>query len=94
MPWWTPECKFARLNNNEATSDTEREICAKAYRFVVAAPKREYWKRQMEAMSSSSDIFGLMHWASSIQVKLPPLIHEGIILSKQIERATILRDCL
>lgn len=63
-PWWTPECKFARLNYQDSVSENERKIRAKAYRTIVASSKREYWKRQVEGISSNSDVFKIMKWAS------------------------------
>ncbi|POS86230.1 hypothetical protein EPUL_003091 [Erysiphe pulchra] len=88
----TPECKFASLNYQEVTSETERKIRAITYHAVVASSKRKSWKRQMEAMNFSWDVFKLMHWASPRQSKIPPpLIHQERIISDQAERATILR---
>ncbi|KAI0994968.1 hypothetical protein K3495_g13212 [Podosphaera aphanis] len=46
-------------------------------------------------MKSSSDVFGLMRWATPRQMKIPPpLMHEGRFVLDQAERAEILRDTL
>ncbi|KAI0995288.1 hypothetical protein K3495_g12894 [Podosphaera aphanis] len=93
--WWTLDCKEAHLQYRSAASVAERNQYAKSFRATVAAAKREHWKRKVEAMKSSSDVFGLMRWAVPSQMKIPPpLMHEGRFVSNQAERAEILRDTL
>ncbi|KAI1004666.1 hypothetical protein K3495_g3552 [Podosphaera aphanis] len=94
-PWWTLDCKEAHLQYRSAASVAERNQYEKSLRATVAAAKREHWKRKVEAMKSSSDVFGLMRWAAPTQMKIPPpLMHEGRFIWDQAERAEILRDTL
>ena len=94
-PWWTKECKAARLAYRAAVVDDERKASAKAYRATVASAKREYWKRRIEDIRTSQDIFKLMRWASTRNTGItPPLRYEGQFISDQEQRAQILRDSL
>lgn len=94
-PWWTPECKFAHIEYQEAAEESERVIRAKKFRSVVASAKREHWKRRIENMKSSNDAYKLMRWAAPRHPSFtPPLRYEGRFIADQLERAVILRDCL
>ncbi|KAI1002861.1 hypothetical protein K3495_g5343 [Podosphaera aphanis] len=94
-PWWTLDCKDAHLQYRSAASVAERNRYANSFRATVAVAKSEHRKRKVEAMKSSSDIFGLMRWATPRQIKIPPpLMHEGRFVLDQAERAEILRDTL
>ncbi|KAI0994155.1 hypothetical protein K3495_g14026 [Podosphaera aphanis] len=59
-PWWTPECKAARLRYRTASTEPDRNQYAKAYRDTIAEAKKEYWKSQVEEIKSPSDIYRLM----------------------------------
>lgn len=94
-PWWTEECKSARLDYKLAITENERKLRAKLFRATVASAKREYWKKEVEKMKTSAEAFKLSKWATPRQARIPPLIlNEGKLISDQAERATILRDCL
>ncbi|KAI0999189.1 hypothetical protein K3495_g9008 [Podosphaera aphanis] len=94
-PWWTLDCKEAHLQYRSAASVAECNRYAKSFRATFAAAKSEHWKRKVEAMKSSSDVFGIMRWATPRQMKIPPaLMHEGRFVSDQAERAEILPDTL
>ncbi|POS82198.1 hypothetical protein EPUL_004820, partial [Erysiphe pulchra] len=68
---------------------------AKTLRAVVASAKREHWKRKVEYIKSSRDVYKLMRWAAPQHASInPPLRHEGRFIEDQGERAIILRDCL
>lgn len=43
-PWWTPECKFAHLEYQEAVEESERNKLAKTFRNTVASAKRSTGK--------------------------------------------------
>ncbi|KAI0992506.1 hypothetical protein K3495_g15679, partial [Podosphaera aphanis] len=94
-PWWTTECKHAKSEYRAATTETERFSRAKYLRATVASAKKEYWKKQVETITSLSDTFKVMRWASPCLEKIPPpLLYEGRLVSDQEERASILRDNL
>ncbi|POS83591.1 hypothetical protein EPUL_004307 [Erysiphe pulchra] len=94
-PWWTLEFKVAHFNYKDADTSSERSENIKIFRATVASAKREYWKKLVESLTSSSDVFRLMRWASPKDSGIPPqLIHQGRITSDQEERAMILRDSL
>ncbi|POS86106.1 hypothetical protein EPUL_002531 [Erysiphe pulchra] len=59
-PWWTQECKFAHLEYRKAMEDSERTIRATKLRTTVASAKRAHWKREVEEMKSSRDVYKLM----------------------------------
>ena len=94
-PWWTLECKSARLEYQEAVEESERWTQARNFRATVASAKREHWRRKVEDMRSNQDAFKLMRWATSGNTNItPPLRHKGKFISDQAERALILRDSL
>lgn len=94
-PWWTEECKVARLNYRAVVANEERVYFAKLYRAKIVSAKKEYWRRKVEGMKTSSDIFKLVRWAAPRKAKILPLIlHEGQLISDQAEITSILRDCL
>ncbi|KAI0993264.1 hypothetical protein K3495_g14920, partial [Podosphaera aphanis] len=94
-PWWTSECKSAHLDYRHVTDEHERNEQARIFRTTVATAKREHWKRTVEEMKSSRDVFKLMRWATPRNTSItPPLRYEGRLVSDHAERAQILRDCL
>ncbi|KAI1007859.1 hypothetical protein K3495_g371 [Podosphaera aphanis] len=94
-PWWTPECKAARLQYRSASVEADRNQYARAYRNTIAGAKREYWKSHIEDIKSLPDIYRLMRWTNPRDTKIPPpLLFNGRLVSKQAERAEILRDSL
>ncbi|KAI0992646.1 hypothetical protein K3495_g15539, partial [Podosphaera aphanis] len=94
-PWWTPECKDARLQYRAASTEADRNQYARAYRNTIAGAKREYWKSRIENMKSLPDIYRLKRWTNPRHTKIPPpLLFNGRLVSEQAERAEILRDSL
>ncbi|KAI0991816.1 hypothetical protein K3495_g16371, partial [Podosphaera aphanis] len=94
-PWWTSDCKAAKLEYRGAATEEERITSAKFLRNTVASAKREYWKKQVESISSLKDTYKIMRWATPRHDRTPPpLLYEGRLISDQFERAEILRDNL
>ncbi|KAI0995753.1 hypothetical protein K3495_g12427 [Podosphaera aphanis] len=90
-PWWSPECKAARLQYRAASTEADRNQYAKAYRNSIAGAKREYWKTRIEDMKFLPDIYRLMRWINPRHTKIPqPLLFNGRLVSEQAERAEIL----
>ncbi|KAI0997482.1 hypothetical protein K3495_g10706 [Podosphaera aphanis] len=93
--WWTSECKHAKSEYRAATTKIERISLAKCLRATVASAKKEYWKRQIESISSLLDTLKVMRWASPCHEKIsPPILYKGRLVLDQEERASILRENL
>ncbi|POS84543.1 hypothetical protein EPUL_004323, partial [Erysiphe pulchra] len=94
-PWWISECMAAQIIYRSTVTEPERSLQAKVCRKVVAAAKREFWKRQVEGMKFPKQIFKLMRWVNQRHNNLTsPLLHEGQFISNQNERACVHGDAL
>lgn len=94
-PRWTSKCKSVQLEYQAAVDGSERVKLAWDIRNTVASAKREYWKKKIEDIKSSQDVYILMRWGTLRHTCVaPPLRHEGQFISDQAERVLILRDCL
>lgn len=93
--WWTPDCKLAHLDYQEAVEEHLRTSRAKKFRSKVAAVKREHWSKKVEDMRTAKDTYKLIKLVDPRKAIItPPLRYEGQFISDQTERATILQDCL
>lgn len=89
--WWTPECKFAHLEYQEAVEELERTTKAKKFRAKIASAKREHWNRKVEDIRNANDTFRLMKWASPRQANITPALrYEGRFISDHAESAMTL----
>ena len=96
-PWWNDECRIKWQDYKAARENPDLVRQArKSFRAVVRKAKREYWKRQVEAVTTDAQVFKLMRWAKPRPAAEPPplQIEENRWLSDPRERASALRDIL
>ncbi|CCU82527.1 putative Avra10-like protein [Blumeria hordei DH14] len=90
-PWWTPECKLARTEYRVAMTPEQRWIHSKKLRSTLRAARKEYQTRQVEAITTPTDVFKLMRTTEPRQASTPPpLNHDGKMCTDRAERAVIL----
>lgn len=96
-PWWTDECRTEWQEYKAARDNPDlAKEARKSFRAVVRKAKREYWKRQVDAVTTDAQVFKLMRWAKPRPAAEPPplQIDENRWLSDPRERASALRDIL
>lgn len=88
-PWWTQQCKAAKLKYRNATTEAERTYQAKKFRAAMTATKRECWNFQIETTDPRSGTYKGMRWRTPKFIG-KPLRYNGQLVLDQAKRAIIL----
>jgi ribonuclease HI len=95
-PWWTDECKEARIRWHRLRRQQGHEIeevteLRKEFHRTVRDAKRQYWRDMIDGVETDAQLYKVVGWHKlGPRLKSPPLIIEGVQIEGTKEKAQAL----